>query len=111
MILGPNGKNIYPEEIESIINEFEIVLESLVFQQNNHLAARVYLNYEELDREFAKGQIAEAQVREQIAARLDHLRRQINARLSSFSRIQKLIEQREPFEKTPTQKIKRHLYV
>jgi long-chain acyl-CoA synthetase len=111
MILGPNGKNIYPEEIESIINEFDLVLESLVFQQTNHLEARVYLNYEELDREFAKDQLAEAQVRKQIAARLDHLRRQINSRLSSFARIQKLIEQREPFEKTPTQKIKRHLYI
>jgi long-chain acyl-CoA synthetase len=42
---------------------------------------------------------------------LDDLRRQINGKLASFSRIQKLVEQREPFEKTPTQKIKRHLYV
>ena len=111
MILGPNGKNIYPEEIESIINEFDIVLESLVFQQSSRLVARVYLNYEELDREFARDRIAESQVRDHVAIRLNHLRDQINARLSSFSRIQKLIEQQEPFEKTPTQKIKRHLYV
>jgi long-chain acyl-CoA synthetase len=111
MILGPNGKNIYPEEIESIINEFDMVLESLVFQNDNHLEARVYLNYEELDREFARENVVESRVREVIAERLENLRRQINERLSSFSRIQKLIEQREPFEKTPTQKIKRHLYV
>ena len=111
MILGPNGKNIYPEEIESIINEFDIVLESLVFQQSSRLVARVYLNYEELDREFARDRIAESQVHDHVAIRLNHLRDQINARLSSFSRIQKLIEQQEPFEKTPTQKIKRHLYV
>lgn len=111
MILGPSGKNIYPEEIESTINEFDIVLESLVFQEDNQLAARVHLNYEELDRIYSRLQLTESQVREKMRALLEDLRKQINARLSSFSRIQKLVEQREPFEKTPTQKIKRHLYV
>jgi long-chain acyl-CoA synthetase len=111
MILGASGENIYPEEVESIINEFDIVLESLVFHQDNHLVARVYLNYENLDQELVRDNSSESKIGEQIAMRLEDLRRQINARLSSFSRIQKLIEQREPFEKTPTQKIKRHLYV
>lgn len=111
MILGSNGKNVYPEEIESIVNEFEIVLESLVFQQNNQIAARIHLNYEDLDRKFASENLEESQIRERVKALLEDLRRQINARLSSFSRIQTLIEQTEPFEKTPTQKIKRHLYV
>jgi long-chain acyl-CoA synthetase len=111
LILGPSGKNIYPEEIESTINEFDIVLESLVFQDDNQLAARVHLNYEELDKIFSRVQLTESQIREKMRSLLDDLRRQINGKLSSFSRIQKLIEQREPFEKTPTQKIKRHLYV
>jgi long-chain acyl-CoA synthetase len=111
LILGPSGKNIYPEEIESTINEFDIVVESLVFQEENQLAARVHLNYEELDKLFSRVQLTESQIRERMRSLLDDLRRQINARLASFSRIQKLVEQREPFEKTPTQKIKRHLYV
>ncbi len=111
LILGPSGKNIYPEEIESTINEFDIVVESLVFQQDNQLAARVHLNYEELDKLFSRVQLTESQIREKMRSLLDDLRRQINERLASFSRIQKLVEQREPFEKTPTQKIKRHLYV
>jgi long-chain acyl-CoA synthetase len=111
LILGPSGKNIYPEEIESTINEFDIVVESLVFQEENQLAARVHLNYEELDKLFSRVQLTESQIRERMRTLLDDLRRQINARLASFSRIQKLVEQREPFEKTPTQKIKRHLYV
>jgi long-chain acyl-CoA synthetase len=111
MILGSNGKNIYPEEVESVINESEIVLESLVYQQNNQIAARVHLNYEVLDRDFVKDHLTESQVRERVGSLLESLRRQVNTRLSSFSRIHKLIEQREPFEKTPTQKIKRHLYV
>jgi len=111
LILGPSGKNIYPEEIESTINEFDIVLESLVFQEDNLLAARVHLNYEELDKLFSRVQLTESQIREKMRSLLEDLRRQINGRLSSFSRLQRLIEQREPFEKTPTQKIKRHLYV
>jgi long-chain acyl-CoA synthetase len=111
MILGPNGKNVYPEEIESVINKFEIVLESLVFQQNNQIVARIHLNYEDLDRKFASENLEESQIRDRIKALLEDLRRQINVCLSSHSRIQTLIEQTEPFEKTPTQKIKRHLYV
>jgi long-chain acyl-CoA synthetase len=111
MILGSNGKNIYPEEVESVINESEIVLESLVYQQNNQIAARVHLNYEMLDRDFVKDHLTESQARERVKSLLESLRRLVNTRLSSFSRIHQLIEQREPFEKTPTQKIKRHLYV
>jgi len=111
MILGPSGKNIYPEEIESTINEFDLVVESLVFQKDNQLAARVHLDYEELDRMFARLHLTESQVRERMRTLLEDLRKEINARLASFSRIQRLLEQREPFEKTPTQKIKRHLYV
>jgi long-chain acyl-CoA synthetase len=111
MILGSNGKNIYPEEVESVINESEVVLESLVFQQNNQIAARVHLNYEVLDRDFVRDHLTDSQIRERVKSLLEGLRRQVNTRLSSFSRIHQLIEQREPFEKTPTQKIKRHLYV
>jgi long-chain acyl-CoA synthetase len=111
MILGANGKNIYPEEVESVINESEVVLESLVFQQNSQIAARIHLNYEMLDREFAKEGLSDSQIRERVGHVLESLRKQVNNRLSSFSRIHHLIEQREPFEKTPTQKIKRHLYV
>jgi len=82
-----------------------------VFQQNNQIAARIHLNYEDLDRKFVSEHLEESQVRDRIKSLLEDLRRQINARLASYSRIQTLIEQTEPFEKTPTQKIKRHLYV
>jgi long-chain acyl-CoA synthetase len=111
VILGPSGKNIYPEEIESTINEFDLVQESLVFMQGTQLAARIHLNYEELDKLFSRIHLPESQIREKVKALLEDLRRRINDRLAVFSRLQKLIEQREPFEKTPTQKIKRHLYV
>jgi len=60
---------------------------------------------------FARLHLTESQIRERMRTLLEDLRKEINARLASFSRIQRLLEQREPFEKTPTQKIKRHLYV
>jgi long-chain acyl-CoA synthetase len=111
MILGPSGKNIYPEEIESTINELDLVLESLVFARGSQIAARVHLNYEEIDRLFSRLHLSESQLREKITSILEDLRKQVNDRLSSFARVHSFIEQREPFEKTPTQKIKRYLYV
>jgi len=52
VIVGPSGENIYPEEIESQLNQYDDVLESLVYQDNGQLVVRVHLNYEELDKEF-----------------------------------------------------------
>ncbi len=111
VIIGPNGKNIYPEEIESIINEFPYTLESLVLDRGDQLIAKIYLNYEEIDNEFKIQRMTEIKAREIINKILSDLHVQINERVNTFSRINKVIEQREPFEKTPTQKIKRYLYV
>ena len=107
MILGPNGENIYPEEIEAIINEDEQVLESLVFQRDDKLMARVHLNYEALDEQFSAEKLNETLIQ----GLLEELRQRINQQVSAFSRLKKIIEQPEPFEKTPTQKIKRYLYI
>ncbi len=111
VIIGPNGKNIYPEEIESIINEFGYVLESLVLEKDEQLIARIHLNYEEIEDEYKIQKLSESKAREIINNIINELLVQINERVNSFSRISKIFEQREPFEKTPTQKIKRFLYV
>lgn len=111
LILGPSGENIYPEEIESIINKSDMVLESLVYQEQGQLMARVHLNYEELDKEFKSRKLTESQIAQQIQQKLQDLRKEVNANVSSFSRLNQIIEQPEPFEKTPTKKIKRYLYV
>ncbi len=110
VLLGPSGENIYPEAIEFVINKFEVVLESLVYQEHGQLVARVFLDYEALDTEFAELHLTETQARERIQQILDDMLRQTNEQVSSFSRIARIIEQREPFEKTPTQKIKQYLY-
>jgi long-chain acyl-CoA synthetase len=110
VILGPSGENIYPEAIESIINRLDIILESLVYQDEGQLVARVYLDYEKLDIEFSDLGLTESQARERIGQLCEDIKRRVNEQVSSFSRLARIIEQTEPFEKTPTQKIKRYLY-
>lgn len=107
MILGPNGENIYPEEIEATLNEMEEVVESLVYLRDGKLIAKVCLNYEVLDSRFSAQKLNP----DRIEGLLEELRDAVNQNVSSFSRINKILEQPEPFEKTPTQKIKRYLYV
>jgi len=111
VIIGPNGKNIYPEEIESIINEFEFVSESLVIDRKDGLVAKIFLNHDRIDEAFKIQKLNEAKAREIKDQILQELLVKINERVNTFSKITKIIEQREPFEKTPTQKIKRFLYV
>lgn len=111
MILGSSGENIYPEAVESIVNRSEFVLESIVFKLNGQLAARVFLDYEKIDAHFQTQKKSEAEQRKVIAGLLEQLKEEVNNSVSSFSKISKMIEQVNPFEKTPTQKIKRYLYV
>ena len=110
MILGPSGENIYPEAIESIINSFDFVEDSLVFQDQGELSARIHINYDAFKEHLHNMAESAADVPREIGEYLNELRKSVNARLSSFSRIGKFIEQKDPFEKTPTQKIKRFLY-
>lgn len=110
MILGASGENIYPEEIEAALQKIDYVLESLVFQRDSQIEARIYLDYEQLDLLFDKKDLSDSQRKKKIKELLDEIRHKINANVSSYSRIHKIIEQRDPFEKTPTQKIKRYLY-
>lgn len=107
MILGPSGENIYPEEIESVINSHVFVEDSLVFEEGGRLLARVHVNYDQLSEHLGS---AVAAVPGSIGDFLAELRNRVNARLSRFSRIGQVIEQKEPFDKTPTSKIRRFLY-
>ena len=78
--------------------------------KDEQLVARIYLNYEEIDEEFRIQNLSQPQAREIVNKIFADLLIQINARVNTFSRVNKIIEQREPFEKTPTQKIKRFMY-
>ncbi|MFC2080071.1 AMP-binding protein [Bacteroidota bacterium] len=114
MILGANGENIYPEEIESVINEQEFVTESLVMQVKGKLVAKVHLNYEHLEEKY-KHLITSAnnkqhELNDKAEEILEELKLHVNQRMSKNSRLQLVILQVDPFEKTPTLKIKRFKY-
>jgi long-chain acyl-CoA synthetase len=110
MILGANGENIYPEEIEAVLNKDPYVMESLVTRMENTLVARVHLNAEKLD-EFLKGLKHTPEELHRIKEEtLEKIRQTANSSLNTLSRLGKMIEQEEPFEKTPSLKIKRFLY-
>jgi long-chain acyl-CoA synthetase len=118
MILGPSGENIYPEEIEALINQADAVVESLVYGDASGVTALVHLKPEALERlservavrQPAQWQDGIAKAEAAIAGLLERIRRDVNERLAAFSRVNRFQLQPEPFEKTPTQKIKRHLY-
>ncbi len=109
MILGPSGENIYPEEIESFFFASPYVLEVLVYQHGDKLSARVHLDSTKLD-ELYSG-LSEQEKIQKTGELLENLRQQVNAKVSAFAKVLRIVDQPEPFEKTPTQKIKRYLYV
>jgi long-chain acyl-CoA synthetase len=111
MIVGSSGENIYPEEIESLINRMEYVLESLVVEQKGRLVALVHLNMEELEKKYQDMKMeAVAFLNDKALEILNEIKGKVNDELNKFSQIQRIVLQTSPFEKTPTQKIKRFLY-
>jgi long-chain acyl-CoA synthetase len=111
VIIGASGENIYPEQIEAIINLNEFVLDALVFDMDSRLTARIHLDYELIDQKFRADRQSEAALHTDIEGFLETMRIDVNKQLSSFSKVSKYIEQTEPFVKTPTKKIKRYLYI
>ena len=111
IIVGPSGENIYPEQIEAVINANMFVADSLVFDDNGTLTARINLDYDKLDEELGVKKKSETEVHKEVNEVLETIRKEVNESVSAFSRIRKVIEQKEPFVKTPTKKIKRYLYV
>ena len=114
MILGSNGENIYPEEIEAVINSREIVSESLVMEYKGKLTARVHLKMEVYEEQLhhLKENAAEfqKQVQEKAEEALAELMISVNEHIARNSKLQAMILQVQPFEKTATHKIKRFLY-
>jgi long-chain acyl-CoA synthetase len=111
MIVGASGENIYPEEIESIINNFRFVVDSLVVQQKGKLVALVQINMEELEKKYQiLKQDMTRQVEDKVDEVLNELQEYVNSQVNKFSQIQKVVLQPVPFQKTATLKIKRFLY-
>src|SRR5664280_103890 len=102
MILGPSGQNIYPEEIEAVINNKDYIVESVVISVENKLIALIFPDYEMMKRH----NISE----EQLVGILDKTRKEVNERLPEFMAVSKFRIHPEEFAKTPKRSIKRFLY-
>ncbi|MCK9625321.1 MAG: AMP-binding protein [Bacteroidales bacterium] len=102
MILGPSGQNIYPEEIESSLNNLPYVVESLVIEDNDMLNALIYPDYEQMEDEGLN--------RDQLLEKLNEGIQLTNLELPNYCKIAKVEIFPEEFEKTPKRSIKRYLY-
>ena len=102
MILGPSGQNIYPEELEAIINNVKYVVESLVIEDNGGLTALVYPDFHQAELDGISPRELEARLLEGLPG--------INKRLPAYAQIRKMEFMPEDFERTPKRNIKRYLY-
>lgn len=102
MLLGSNGQNVYPEEIEDRLNAMAMVSESIIVQQGDRLVGLVYPDHSQAE---SLGITAE-----DLPGVMEQNRRELNAILPAFSRISEIRLQESEFEKTPKRSIKRYLY-
>lgn len=102
MLLGANGQNIYPEEIEDKLNSMAMVIESLVIQKGDKLVALVYPDYEEA-RNIGL-------TKEDLQHIMEQNMIELNQIMPAYCKISKIKLQDEEFEKTPKKSIKRYLY-
>jgi len=110
LILGPSAENIYPEEIEHLLDRSPWVVESLVIKAEDGLTALIFPDYDFLSHELKLF----GRPDQETATRLDALFRallaDVNGQLPAFSRLVSFRLMEQEFAKTPTEKIKRHLY-
>lgn len=102
MLLGANGQNIYPEEIEDRLNSMALVSESIIVQRNNKLVALIHPDYDE-----ASSMGFNAEDLEHI---MDQNRVELNSQMPSFAKISGIQIHENEFEKTAKKSIKRYLY-
>lgn len=102
MLLGPSGNNIYPEEIESAINNETYVAESVVISENDKLVALIYPDSDHMK----KDDVTE----DQLEGIYEDTRKIVNGRLPSYMQVTKFKIHKEEFVKTPKRSIKRFLY-
>ncbi|MGM9789205.1 MAG: AMP-binding protein [Candidatus Cryptobacteroides sp.] len=102
MILGPSGQNIYPEEIEAVVNNVTYVVDSLVIEDHGNLVSLIFPDYHQAELDG----LSKEQLEERINATLPEINRQI----PNYAKISKIEFLPEDFERTPKRSIKRYLY-
>lgn len=102
MILGPNGQNIYPEEIEAKLNNLPFIMESLIIEKEGKLIALVYPDYEAVDNYGISNQ--------DLPIAMEEIRKKLNETVAPYEQISQIQLYPNEFQKTPKKSIKRYLY-
>lgn len=102
MILGPSGQNIYPEEIEGVVNNVTYVVDSLVIEDHGILVSLIYPDYHQAELDGLSKEELEAKIQETLP--------EINKQIPNYAKIAKIEFLPEDFERTPKRSIKRYLY-
>lgn len=102
MILGPSGQNIYPEELEAVINNVTYVVDSLVIEDHGQLVALVFPDYHQAELDGVSS--------EQLEAKINEVLPELNKQFPNYAKIAKIEFMPEDFERTPKRSIKRYLY-
>ena len=114
MIVGPGGENIYPEDIETVLNSHVYIADSIVTEQEGRLVALVHFNRDEIEAMVDNWREEWETKKAAWEAKTEQLKKEImdfvNAKVNRFSRISEVVEEKDDFAKTPTHKIKRFLY-
>ena len=114
MIVGPSGENIYPEDIEEVLNSNRFVAESVVTEEDGKLIALVHFDTTALEEAYDEFKHKMSVSAEQIQLKMDEIKRDVmeyvNSKVNRFSKITKVVDNEGEFEKTPTKKIRRFNY-
>ena len=114
MIVGPSGENIYPEDIEEVLNSNRFVAESVVTEEDGKLIALVHFDTTALEEAYDEFKHKFATNAEQAALKMEEIKREVleyvNSKVNRFSKITKVVDNKGEFEKTPTKKIRRFNY-
>lgn len=102
MILGPSGQNIYPEEIEGVVNNVTYVVDSLVIEDHGALVSLIYPDYHQAE--------LDGLSKSQLESKLLETLPEINKQIPNYAKISKMEFMPEDFERTPKRSIKRYLY-
>ena len=112
MIVGPSGENIYPEDIEEVLNSNRFVAESVVTEEDGKLIALVHFDTTALEEAYDEFKHKMSVSAEQAQLKMEEIKREVleyvNSKVNRFSRITKVVDNEGEFEKTPTKKIRRY---
>ena len=114
MIVGASGENIYPEDIEEVLNSNRFVAESVVTEEDGKLIALVHFDTTALEEAYDEFKHKVAVNAEQASLKMEEIKREVleyvNSKVNRFSKITKVVDNGGEFEKTPTKKIRRFVY-